>query len=157
MDCNMPGFPVHHQLLELTQAHVHWVGNAIQPFHPLQSPSPFAFSLSQDQSFPMSWLFTAGGQSIGASASASIFPMNIQGWLPLVLSGLISLSPRDTQESSPAPQFESINSSVLLRGILIFPWFYVSVPIPVHAFYCCGIVCIKKNTLTFFFYLLRNF
>ena len=45
MDCSMPGFPVRHQLLEFTQTHVHWVGDAIQPSHPLSSPSPTAFSL----------------------------------------------------------------------------------------------------------------
>ena len=49
MDCSMPGFPVHHQLLELTQIHVHRVCNAIQPSHPLSSPSPPAFNLSQHQ------------------------------------------------------------------------------------------------------------
>ena len=49
MDCNTPGFPVHHQLLELAQTHVHWVGDAIQPSHPLASPSPPAFNLSQHQ------------------------------------------------------------------------------------------------------------
>ena len=48
MDCSMPGFPVHHQLPEFTQIHVHWVGDAIQPSHPLLSPSP-AFNLSQYQ------------------------------------------------------------------------------------------------------------
>ena len=48
-DCSMPGFPAHHQLLELTQTQVHWVGDAIQPFHSLSSPSPFTFSLSQQQ------------------------------------------------------------------------------------------------------------
>ena len=47
MDCSMPGFPVHHQILELTQRHVHWVGDAIQLSHPLSSPSPPAFNLSQ--------------------------------------------------------------------------------------------------------------
>ena len=46
MDCSMPGFSVHHQLLELTQTHVHQVSNAIQPSHPLSSPSPLAFNLS---------------------------------------------------------------------------------------------------------------
>ena len=50
-DWSTPGFPVHHQLLELTQTHVHWVGDAIQPSHPLSSPSPPAFSLSQHQGF----------------------------------------------------------------------------------------------------------
>ena len=49
MDCSMPGFPVHHQLLELAQTHVHWVGDAIQLSHPLSSPSPPAFNLSQHQ------------------------------------------------------------------------------------------------------------
>ena len=48
-DCNTPGFPVHHQLLELTRTHVHWVGDAIQPSHPLLSPSPPTFNLSQHQ------------------------------------------------------------------------------------------------------------
>ena len=49
MDCSTPGFPVHHELLELAQAHVHWVGDAIQPSHPLLSPSPPAFNLSEHQ------------------------------------------------------------------------------------------------------------
>ena len=49
MDCSMPGFPVHHQLLELGQTHVHRVGDAIQPSYPLSSPSPPAFNLSQHQ------------------------------------------------------------------------------------------------------------
>ena len=82
MDCSMPGFPVHHQLPEFTQTHVPWVGVAIQPCHPLPSPSP-AFNLSQHQSFLMNWLFTSCGQSIGVSASASVLPVNIQDWHPL--------------------------------------------------------------------------
>ena len=49
MECSTPGLSVHHQLLEFTQAHVHWVGEAIQPFHPLSSPSPPAFNLSHHQ------------------------------------------------------------------------------------------------------------
>ena len=49
MDCNMPGFPVHHQLLELIQTHVHWVSDAIQPSYPLSSPFPPALNLSQHQ------------------------------------------------------------------------------------------------------------
>ena len=55
MDCSMPGFPVHHQLLELTQTHVYWVGDAIQPSHPLSSPSPPAFDHSQYQSLCIRW------------------------------------------------------------------------------------------------------
>ena len=89
MDCRTPGLPVHHQLPELTQTHVHWVGDAIQPSHPLLTPSPPAFNFSQHYSasgaFPRSWLFASGGQSIGASA----LPKHIQGWLPLRLTGLI--------------------------------------------------------------------
>ena len=53
MDCSTPGLPVHHQLLEVTQTHLHRVGDAIQTSHPLLSHSPLAFSLSQHQSFPM--------------------------------------------------------------------------------------------------------
>ena len=49
MDCSTPGFPVYHHLQELTQTHVHWVGDAIQPSHPLSSPTPSSFNLSQHQ------------------------------------------------------------------------------------------------------------
>ena len=61
----------------------------------------------------MSQFFTSGGQSVGTSASGSVLPMNIQGWFPLGWTGLISLQSKDSQESSPAPQFKSINSLVL--------------------------------------------
>ena len=61
----------------------------------------------------MSWFFASGGQSIGVSASASVLPMNIQDWSPLGWTGWISLQSRDSLESSPIPQFKSINSSVL--------------------------------------------
>ena len=61
--------------------------------------------------FPMSQFITSGGQSAGASASLSVLPVNIQDWFPLGLTGWISLLSKDSQESSPTPQFESINSS----------------------------------------------
>ena len=64
-------------------------------------------------SFLMSQFFASGGQSIGASASAAVLPMNIQGWFPLGLIGWSPCRPRDSHESSPTPQFKSINSSVL--------------------------------------------
>ena len=64
-------------------------------------------------SFPMSQLFTSGGQTIGVSASASVFPMNIQNSFPLGWTGWTPCSPRDSKESSPTPQFKSINSSTL--------------------------------------------
>ena len=88
------GLPVHHLLPEFTQTHVHWVGNAIQPSHPLLSPCPPALNLSQRQG--LAW----GGQSIGISASASVLWLNSQDWFPLGLSGLISLQSKDSHESS---------------------------------------------------------
>ena len=92
MDCSTSCFSVLHHLPEFAQTHVHWVGDAIQPSHPLLTPSSPALNLSQHQGFfPVSWLFASGGQSIGASASASVLPMNFQGWFPLGLTGLISL------------------------------------------------------------------
>ena len=87
MNCSTPGLPVHHQLPEFTQAHVHRVGDAIQPSHPLSSPSPPAHNPSQHQSFPMSQLFTWGGQSIGVSDLVSVLPMNTQDWSSLGSSG----------------------------------------------------------------------
>ena len=113
MNCSTPGLPIHHHLPESTQTHVHRVGDAIQASHPLSSHSPPAFNLSQHQSFLMSQLFAWGGQSIGVSASASLLPMNTQDWSPLGWTGWISLQSKDFQESSPTPQFKSINSSVL--------------------------------------------
>ena len=78
MDCSPPGSPVLHCLLEFAQTHVHWVNDAIQPSHPLSPSSPLALNLSQHQEFfPVSWLFTSGSQSIGASAPASVLPINI--------------------------------------------------------------------------------
>ena len=70
-------------------------------------------SLLISASFPMSQLFASDDQSIGAWASASVLPMNSQGWFPLGWTGLISLLSRDSQESSPTPQFKSINPSAL--------------------------------------------
>ena len=77
MDCSMPGFPVLHHLPEFAWTHVHGVGDAIQPSHPLLFPSPAAFNLSQHQGFSKSQLFPSGGQSIRASALSPVLPMNI--------------------------------------------------------------------------------
>ena len=86
MNRSTPGLPVHHQLPELAQTHrIAQVSDAIQSSHPLRSPFPPAFNISEHQ------FFTSGGQSIGVSASASVLPMNIQDWYPLGLTGLISL------------------------------------------------------------------
>ena len=92
MNCSTPGLLVHHQLPEFTQTHVHQVSDAIQPSHPLSSPSsPCPQSLPASGSFPMTQLFAWGGQSIGVSASASVLPKNTQDWSPLGWTGLISL------------------------------------------------------------------
>ena len=94
MDYNRPGFPVAPYLWEFVQTHVPWVDDAIQPSHPhpTVAPSPFFFSPSIPPSirvFSKESLFTSGGQTIGASVS--VLPINIQGWFPLGLTGLISL------------------------------------------------------------------
>ena len=82
LDCSTPGFPALHHLLEFAQTHVHWVGDALKPSRPLSFPS-LALSLSQRESFQMSWFFMSGSQNIGASAS--VLPVHVQGWFPLGL------------------------------------------------------------------------
>ena len=89
MACGMLGFPVHHQLLELTETHVHESGmpsNHLILCHPLLlPPSVFpSIGVFSNESF-----FTLGGQSIGVSASASVLPMNIQDQFPLGLTDLL--------------------------------------------------------------------
>ena len=93
MDCSTPGSSVLHQVPELAQIHVHWVSDGC---HPTISSSvvPFSSCLQSfpaSGSFPMSWLFTSGGQSIGASALATVLSINIQGWFPSGWTDLISL------------------------------------------------------------------
>ena len=91
MDCSMPDPPVHHQLPELTQTHVHWVGDVILPSHPLfpllllPSIFPGIRIVSNESVLSIRW------PNIGVSASASVLPMNIQNWFPLGLTGWISL------------------------------------------------------------------
>ena len=94
MDCSTPDLPVFHYLLEFAQVHVHCISDAIQPSHPLMPSSPSALDLSQHQG-----LFSESSdahrglelQVQTAGASASVLPVNIQGWSPLRLTGLISL------------------------------------------------------------------
>ena len=113
MDCSMPGFPVHHQLPELTQTHVHQVR-----CHPTISSSvvPFSFHLQSfpgSGSFPMSQFFTSGGQSIGVSASAPALPMNIQDWFPLGWTGWISLQSTGLSRVFSNTTGQTINSSAV--------------------------------------------
>ena len=91
MSHSTPGLPIHHQLPEFTQTHVHQVGDAIQPSHPLSSPFPPAPNPSEHQSFPMSQLFAWCGQNIRVSALASVLPKNTQDWSPLEWTAWISL------------------------------------------------------------------
>ena len=90
MDCSIPVFTVLNYFPEFAQTHVHWVCDAIQPSHPLIPVSCLHF-FPTSRSFPMSRFFTSHGQSIGASASASVLPVSIQDWFPLGLTRLISL------------------------------------------------------------------
>ena len=93
MDFSTPGLHLHHQLPEFTQTHVNWVGGVIQPFHPLLSPPPPAFNLSQNHIL-FKWhmiFFTSGGKNIGVSASTSVLSMSIQDWFPLGRTGWMFL------------------------------------------------------------------
>ena len=112
-DCSTPGLPVHHQLPEFTQTPVHWVSNAIQPSHPLLAPSP-TFNLSQYQGL-FQWV-----SSLHQVAKVLELQHQHQSFqrifrINFLWDGLVGspCSPRDSQESSPTPQFKSINSSVL--------------------------------------------
>ena len=112
MDCSTPGFPVHRQLPELTQTQAHRVSDVIQLSHPLSSPSPPAFNLSEHQGlFPgvSSWHQVAKGLEFQHQYFQSIFRTDF------LQDGLVGspCGPRDSQESFPAPQFESTNSLAL--------------------------------------------
>ena len=127
MNCSMPGLPVYHQLPEFTQTHVHRVGDAIQPSHSLSSPSP-AFSLSQHQGL-FQWVGSSHRMAKVWELQRQhqsfqwIFRVDfLQEWLVWSVC-----CPRDSQESSPAPQFESISSlllSLLYDPTLIYVYDY---------------------------------
>ena len=112
MDCSKPGFPVHHQLPELTQTHVHWVGDAIQPSYPLSSPSPSTFNLSQQQG-NFQWVSSS-------HQVAKVLELQLQHWRNIhsfqwifrndfLYDWLVwsPYCPRDSQESSPTPQLKA--------------------------------------------------
>ena len=111
MDGSMPGLSVHHQLLEFTQTHVHWVGDAIQPSHPLSlilllpSIFPSIRVFSNESVLPIRWPKYWGFSFSISPSSEYSFRMD----------GLVGspCSPKDSHESSPTPQFKSINSLVL--------------------------------------------
>ena len=113
MNHSTPGLPVHHQLPEFTQTHVHWVSDAMQPSHPVVPLSSCPQSFSATESFQKSQLFASGGQSIGVSASTSVLPMNTQDWFPLGWTGWTSLQSKGLSRVFSNTTFKSINSSVL--------------------------------------------
>ena len=115
MDCSTPGLPVPHYLPEFAQAHVHWIGDAIQPSHTLPPFSPFAFNFSQPQGLISneSAVHIRWPSSSGALASASVLPINIQSWFPLGLTSLIFLLSKGHSRVFLNIQFKSINPSVL--------------------------------------------
>ena len=115
MDCSMSVFPVRHYLPELAQTHVHWVGDAIQPSHPLSPPSHPAFNFSQHQGL-FQWV--SSSHQVAKVVELQLQHQSFQ-WVSkvdLLQDGLVGspCCPRDSQESSPTAQFKSINSLALI-------------------------------------------
>ena len=125
MDCSTPGLLVHHQLLKLTQTHVHGVSEAIQPSHPLSSPCPPTLNLSKHQGLfhelvlcircPKYWSFSFNINTSSEYSGLITFRMD---WLDLFA----------VTESSPTPQFKSINS-------LVLSFLYGPTPTPIHDYW----------------------
>ena len=112
MDRSMPGLPVHHQLLEVTQTHVHWVSDAIQPSHPLSSTSS-AFNLSQHQGLSKCQFFPIRSPKYW-SFSFSISPSSeYSGLIPLGWTGWISLQSKGLSRVFSNKTVQKINSSAL--------------------------------------------
>ena len=114
INCSTPGFPVRHQLPELAQTHVHQISDAIQPSHSLSSPSPPAFNPSQHQGL-FQWV--SSSHQVAKVLELQLQPQSFQ-WrfrTDFLLDWLVGspCSPRDTQESSPTPEFKSINPLAL--------------------------------------------
>ena len=137
MDCSMPDFPVFHQLPELAQTHIHWVSDAIQSSHPLSSPSPPAFNLSQHQGF-FQWV--SSSHQVAKVLEFQLQHQSFQGIFrtDLLKNWLVgsSCNLRDSQESSPTPHFTRINSlplSFLYSPTLISIHDYWKN----HSFDCC--------------------
>ena len=104
--------PVLYYLLEFAQTHVYWVGDAIQPSHPLLTPFPPAFNLSQHQGL-FQWVGSSHQMAKILELQHQSFQWIFRGWFPLELTGWFTFRTRDSQESSPTPQFKGINSLVL--------------------------------------------
>ena len=148
MDCSTPGLPVHHQLPEFTQTHVCWVGDAIQPSHPLSSPSLPAFNLSQHQDL-FKWV-----SSLHQVAKILKYELHHQSFQWIFRTDFLQdrlvwspCSPKKSQEFSPAPQFEGISSSVLSLSIVQFSYPYMTTR-KNHSFDSTGL-CRQSNVSAF--------
>ena len=116
-DCSTPGLPVHHQLPKLAQTHVHRVGDTIQPSHPLFSPSPPTFNLSQHQGL-FQWV--SSSHQVAKVLEFQLQHQSFQ-WIfrtDLLQDGLVwsPCSPRDSQEPSPTPESKSISPWVCVTS-----------------------------------------
>ena len=112
-DCKTSGFPVHHQLPELVQTHFHWLGDSIQPSHPLLSPLPPVFSLSQHQGL-FQWVSSLHQVAKVLEFQLQISPFNeYSGLISFRIDWLDLLAVLGTLEFSPTPQFKTINYLVL--------------------------------------------
>ena len=113
MDCSTPGFPVHHHLPELAQTHVHQVSDDIQPSHPLSSPSPPSFNLSQNHGL-FKWVVLRNQWPKYWSFSFSISPSNeYSGLISFRIDWFDSLQSKGLSRVFSTPQFKIINSLVL--------------------------------------------
>ena len=114
MNSSTPGLPVYHQVLEFTKTHVHRVSDAIQPSHPPSSPSPPASNPSQHQSL-YQWVNSSHELAKVLEFQLQHHSLQRNPRADLLQNGLVGSpwSPRDSQESSPTPQFKSIYSSAL--------------------------------------------
>ena len=112
IDCSTPGLPVYYQLPELAQTHVHWVSDAIQPSHSQPSPSLPGFNLSQHQGL---FQFVSSLHQVAKVLEIQVHNQSFQWWTDFLQDWWIwsPCSPGHSQESSPTPQFKSINSWVL--------------------------------------------
>ena len=150
MNCSTWGFPVLHYLLEFSQTHVHWVGDDIQPSHPLSPPfTSFPQSCPASGSFPVSWLFSSSGQNIGVSASVSVVPMNIQGWFPLARTSLISLLSKGLLSSTTIQKHQIFGAqpslwskSHICTWVLEKPWVWLYGPLSAKWYLCFLIHCL---------------
>ena len=155
MDCSMPGFPVLRylpSLLKLLSIELWCIPTILSSVVPFSS---FLLSFLASGSFLVSKLFIPGGHRIGASASVSVLPINIQGWFSLGLIDLLAVESWESQESSPASQFKSINS--LMLSLLYGPiltWLLEKLQLwlcrPLSEKWClCFLILLSRFLITF--------